>query len=86
MAQITKKTNKKGETVYQIRVSCGYDYKGRQRTKSMTYKPKAKSPKQIEKEVQKQAILFEQQCSNPIRAAVLGATHTTEDQIRRPCG
>lgn len=63
MAQITKKTNKKGETVYQIRVSCGYDYKGRQRTKSMTYKPKAKSPKQIEKEVQKQAILFEQQCS-----------------------
>ena len=63
MAQITKKTNKKGETVFQIRVSCGYDYKGRQRTKSMTYKPKAKSPKQIEKEVQKQAILFEQQCS-----------------------
>ena len=63
MAQIIKKTNKKGETVYQIRVSCGYDYKGRQRTKSMTYKPKAKSPKQIEKEVQKQAILFEQQCS-----------------------
>ncbi len=63
MAQITKKTNKKGETVFQIRVSCGYDYKGRQRTKSMTYKPKAKSPKQIEKEVQKQAVLFEQQCS-----------------------
>ena len=63
MAQIIKKTNKKGETVFQIRVSCGYDYKGRQRTKSMTYKPKAKSPKQIEKEVQKQAILFEQQCS-----------------------
>lgn len=63
MAQITKKTNKKGEAVFQIRVSCGYDYKGRQRTKSMTYKPKAKSPKQIEKEVQKQAILFEQQCS-----------------------
>lgn len=63
MAQITKKTNKKGETVFQIRVSCGYDYKGRHRTKSMTYKPKAKSPKQIEKEVQKQAILFEQQCS-----------------------
>ena len=63
MAQITKKTNKKGETVFQIRVSCGYDYKGRQRTKSMTYKPKAKSPKQIEKEVQKQAILFEPQCS-----------------------
>ena len=63
MAQITKKTNKKGETVFRIRVSCGYDYKGRQRTKSMTYKPKAKSPKQIEKEVQKQAILFEQQCS-----------------------
>ena len=71
MAQITKKTNKKGETVYQIRVSCGYDYKGRQRTKSMTYKPKAKSPKQIEKEVQKQAILFEQQCSEqPIQQKI----------------
>lgn len=71
MAQIIKKTNKKGETVYQIRVSCGYDYKGRQRTKSMTYKPKAKSPKQIEKEVQKQAILFEQQCSEqPIQQKI----------------
>ena len=71
MAQITKKTNKKGETVFQIRVSCGYDYKGRQRTKSMTYKPKAKSPKQIEKEVQKQAILFEQQCSEqPIQQKI----------------
>ena len=71
MAQIIKKTNKKGETVYQIRVSCGYDYKGRQRTKSMTYKPKAKSPKQIEKEVQRQAILFEQQCSEqPIQQKI----------------
>ena len=71
MAQIIKKTNKKGETVFQIRVSCGYDYKGRQRTKSMTYKPKAKSPKQIEKEVQKQAILFEQQCSEqPIQQKI----------------
>lgn len=71
MAQIIKKTNKKGETVYQIRVSCGYDYKGRQRTKSMTYKPKAKSPKQIEKEVQKQAVLFEQQCSEqPIQQKI----------------
>lgn len=71
MAQITKKTNKNGETVFQIRVSCGYDYKGRQRTKSMTYKPKAKSPKQIEKEVQKQAILFEQQCSEqPIQQKI----------------
>lgn len=71
MAQIIKKTNKKGETVFQIRVSCGYDYKGRQRTKSMTYKSKAKSPKQIEKEVQKQAILFEQQCSEqPIQQKI----------------
>ena len=71
MAQIIKKTNKKGETVFQIRVSCGYDYKGRQRTKSMTYKPKAKSPKQIEKEVQKQAILFEQKCSEqPIQQKI----------------
>ena len=45
MAQISKRINKNGEEVYQIRVSCGYDYKGRQRTKTMTFKPQATSPK-----------------------------------------
>ena len=60
MAQISKRINKNGEEVYQIRVSCGYDYKGRQRTKTMTLKPQATSPKKIEKEVTRAAVLFEE--------------------------
>ena len=41
MANITKKTNKRGELVYRIRVSNGYTPDGKQRVKSMTWKPDA---------------------------------------------
>ena len=60
MAQISKRINKNGEEVYKIRVSCGYDYKGRQKTKTMTFKPQSTSKKKIEKEVTKAAVLFEE--------------------------
>jgi hypothetical protein len=57
MANITKR----GET-YRIKESCG-DVDGKQVVKSMTYKPKpSMSDKQIEKEVQRQAVLFEESC------------------------
>ena len=58
MATITKR----GDT-YRIRASCGYDVSGKQVIKSMTYKPQTgMSDKQIEKEVNRQAVLFEEQC------------------------
>ena len=58
MATITKR----GDT-YRIRTSCGYDVNGKQVIKSMTYKPReGMSEKQIEKEVNRQAVLFEESC------------------------
>ena len=51
---------KRGST-YQIRVSAGYDITGKQITKTMTWKPTDKmTPKQIEKELNRQATLFEE--------------------------
>ena len=58
MANIRKRGN-----TYQIRVSCGYDTKGNQVVQTTTWKPEAgMTPRQIEKEVQKQAMLFEEKC------------------------
>jgi len=48
---------------YQIRVSCGYGVTGDQVTQTMTWKPETNmTQKQIEKEVNRQAVLFEQAC------------------------
>ena len=58
MASIRKK---KGS--YEIRVSCGYDVNGKQKFQQMTWKPEeGMTPKQIEKEVNRQAVLFEEEC------------------------
>lgn len=48
---------------YSIRVSCGYDTKGKQIIQSMTWKPdEGMTPKQIEKELKRQSVLFEEAC------------------------
>lgn len=48
---------------YEITVSCGYDTHGKKIRRSMTYKPdKGMTNKQIKKEVQRQAVLFEERC------------------------
>ena len=48
---------------YLIRVSCGYDTKGKQIIQSMTWKPsECMTPKQIEKELKRQSVLFEEAC------------------------
>ena len=50
---------------YLISVSCGYDQNGRQIRRTMTYKPEPDmTEKQIQKEVQRQAVLFEEQVRN----------------------
>ena len=60
MATITKR---KGS--YLIRVSCGYDTNGKQIIYSKTWKPdKVMTQKQEEKELQKIAVLFEEQCAS----------------------
>jgi len=60
MANITKRGN-----TYRIRVSCGLDINGKQIIKTLTYKPeKEMTPKQIQKELDKRAIKFEEACKN----------------------
>ena len=58
MATIRKRGN-----TYQIRVSCGYDTSGNQVIQTMSWKPADGMSKiQLEKELQRQAILFEDKC------------------------
>lgn len=58
MANITKRKNS-----YLIRVSCGYDVNGKQIFQSMTWTPdEGMTARQIEKELNRQAVLFEEQC------------------------
>ena len=60
MATIRKRNN-----TYQIRVSCGYDVHGKQVEQSMTWKPtEGMTARQIEKELNRQAVMFEEACMN----------------------
>jgi len=65
MRNIIKRESKKHGTVYQIRISLGYSSDGRQIRKSMTYIPPTHlTAKQLEKELERQAILFEEKIKN----------------------
>ena len=58
MASIEKRGNS-----YRIKVSCGYKADGKQVTQKMTWTPQeGMTEKQIEKELQRQAVLFEEDC------------------------
>ena len=65
MAYIEKRKNKKGEvTAYRIRVYCGYDVHGKQMVQFKTWvPPEGMTANQIKKEVQRQAVLFEEECA-----------------------
>ena len=56
---------KRGENSYQITVSCGYDSQNKKimETKTISIDPSL-TPKQAEKEIQKQAALFEREVEN----------------------
>jgi hypothetical protein len=59
MATIRKRGNS-----YQIRVSCGYDTSGNQVVQIMTWKPAENmTAKQVEKELNRQAVMFEEACN-----------------------
>ncbi|MCM1008070.1 MAG: site-specific integrase [Ruminococcus flavefaciens] len=65
MANITPRKNKNGEIIsYRIRVSRGYDSSGKKlKPYEMTWKPsQSMTPKQIEKELNRQAVTFEENC------------------------
>ena len=56
---------KKRGTSYLIKVSLGYSADGNQQAKFLTWTPPAGMTKrQIEKELNRQAVLFEEQCRN----------------------
>ena len=58
MATIEKRGNS-----YRIKVSCGYDAQGKQVTQRMTWSPEpGMTARQIEKELQRQTVLFEEAC------------------------
>ena len=59
MATIRKRKNGS----FEIKVSCGYDIYGRQHNQYKSYYPEpGMTPRQIDKEVNKQAVLFEEEC------------------------
>lgn len=68
MATIRRRPN----GTYEIKVSCGYGVDGKQRNQYKSYKPEPGMTKRlIEKEMQRQAILFEEDCKRgQITAAV----------------
>ena len=58
MATITKRGNS-----YRITVSCGYDLNGKQLRRTMTWAPaEGMTKRQTEKELDRQAVLFEEKC------------------------
>lgn len=60
MASIEKRGNS-----YRIKVSCGYKTDGTQVVQRMTWTPEPDmTPRQIEKELQRQVVLFEEECKN----------------------
>lgn len=57
---------------YVIRVSCGYDTNGKQVYQSMTWKPdKEMTAKQVEKELMRQVVLFEEKCKSGFQAKAI---------------
>jgi len=62
---------KRGDS-YSIRVSCGYDSTGKQVIQSMTWKPEPKmTQKQIEKELNRQAVMFEEACNHGFQSKAI---------------
>ncbi len=73
-------TIKKRGDSYLIRVSCGYDINGKHMEQSMTWKPeKGMTPKQIKKEVERQATLFEEACNYGYKTSAIKFQELAEE-------
>ena len=67
MATIKKRGNS-----YLIRVSCGYDINGNHKEQSMTWKPdEGMTKKQIEKELNRQAVMFEESVNHGFKTSAM---------------
>ncbi len=65
MATVKKHVSKKGKVTYHIRTYDGYNRNGKQIERFMTWiPPEGMTPKQIEKELQKQVVKFEEAVHN----------------------
>ncbi|MBP5580928.1 MAG: site-specific integrase, partial [Ruminococcus sp.] len=65
---------------YQIRVSVGYDTKGRHKEQAMTWKPDpGMTEKQIQKELNRQAVLFEEKCAHGYCATAVKFQNLAEE-------
>lgn len=75
MATIKKRGNS-----YLIRVSCGYDINGRHKEQSMTWKPdEGMTKRQIEKELNRQAVMFEEACNRGFRTTAMKFQELAEE-------
>ena len=75
MATIRKRGN-----TYQIRVSTGYDIHGNHKEQTMTWKPEpGMSKRQIDKELKRQATLFEEACAHGYRATAMKFQELAEE-------
>ena len=73
-------TIKKRGDSYLIRVSCGYDINGKHMEQSMTWKPeKGMTPKQIKKELERQATLFEEACNYGYKTSAIKFQELAEE-------
>jgi integrase len=73
---------KRGDT-YQIRVSCGYDVNGKHKEQTMTWKPdEGMTKKQIEKELNRQAVMFEDACMHGYKATAVKFQELAEEWFK----
>lgn len=78
MATIRKRGN-----AYQIRVSTGYDVKGNHREQAMTWKPpEGLTDRQIQKELNRQAVMFEEACSHGFKATAMKFEELAEEWFK----
>lgn len=65
---------------YQIRVSVGYDTKGNHKEQAMTWKPpEGLTDRQIQKELNRQAVMFEEACTHGFRSTAIKFEELAEE-------
>ncbi|MGN0638606.1 MAG: tyrosine-type recombinase/integrase [Huintestinicola sp.] len=70
---------KRGDS-YQIRVSTGYDTKGNHKEQAMTWKPEpGMTQRQIDKELNRQAVMFEEACMHGYKASAVKFEELSEE-------
>jgi len=75
MATIRKRGN-----TYQIRVSTGYDINGKHKEQAMTWKPdEGMTKRQIEKELNRQAVMFEEACNRGFKTSAIKFQELAEE-------